>query len=149
MTDEELVAYLSEAVDRYAAERMASGEPANVATRIAAEQTTQLFPGGRPSSGHLLLRIVDDQGGAIGMLWVGPRDPVAPAAWWVWYLEIDEEQRGKGYGRAAMELAETEAKAHGATELGLNVFGHNTVARSLYESLGYAPTTINMRKVLA
>ena len=29
-----------------------------------------------------------------------------------------------------------EIREHGAAHLGLNVFGHNPTARSLYESLG-------------
>jgi ribosomal protein S18 acetylase RimI-like enzyme len=32
------------------------------------------------------------------------------------------------------------------TSLGLNVHGHNTVARSLYHSLGYEVMTQQMRK---
>ena len=47
-----------------------------------------------------------------------------------------------------MLLAEHQARAHGATQLGLNVFGHNTVARQLYDSMGYELTAINMRKQL-
>jgi ribosomal protein S18 acetylase RimI-like enzyme len=47
-----------------------------------------------------------------------------------------------------MLLAEHEARDVGATELGLNVFGSNTIARHLYESLGYAPTSIRMLKRL-
>lgn len=67
---------------------------------------------------------------------------------WVFYVEVDEARRGSGLGRAAMVLAEEDARAHGATELGLNVFGPNTVARHLYESLGFEPTAINMVKQL-
>ncbi len=47
-----------------------------------------------------------------------------------------------------MELAEAEARLRGATELGLNVFGHNQVARQLYESMGYTATSIQMKKNL-
>jgi len=35
------------------------------------------------------------------------------------------------------------------TSIALNVFGPNTVARSLYESLGYEIQNIGMKKVLA
>jgi ribosomal protein S18 acetylase RimI-like enzyme len=48
-----------------------------------------------------------------------------------------------------MLLAEDEARKRGATELGLNVFGTNAVARHLYESLGYNPTSIRMAKKLS
>jgi GNAT superfamily N-acetyltransferase len=66
------------------------------------------------------------------MLWTGPQQPAdQPGAFWVFYVRIEEAHQGKGYGRAAMELAESEARSRGASELGLNVFGHNQVAPHL------------------
>ena len=70
------------------------------------------------------------------------------AKYWVWNVEVDEPYRGRGLGRAAMVLAEDAACDHGATELGLSVFGHNPVARHLYESMGYVTKTVQMRKSL-
>ncbi len=79
----------------------------------------------------------------------GPQQPAdQPGAFWVWDVSIEEAHRGMGYGRAAMELAEAEALSRGASELGLNVFGHNQVARHLYESMDYTATSINMKKDL-
>jgi len=63
-------------------------------------------------------------------------------------VEVDEAFRGRGYGRQAMLLAEQEAAAQGMTSVGLNVHGSNTVARSLYDSLGYQVTTQQMKKTL-
>ena len=48
-----------------------------------------------------------------------------------------------------MLLAEDQVKTMGGRELGLNVFGFNTVARGLYESLGYETVAIRMSKRLA
>ena len=67
---------------------------------------------------------------------------------WVWKVAVDEPHRGQGLGRAAMLLAEEVARAHGATELGLSVFGHNAAARHLYESMGYITKSVQMRKSL-
>jgi ribosomal protein S18 acetylase RimI-like enzyme len=61
---------------------------------------------------------------------------------------VGEAFRGRGYGRAAMQLAEEEARRHGLRRLGLNVFGHNPVASSLYTSLGYEVTSQYMTKRL-
>ena len=47
-----------------------------------------------------------------------------------------------------MLLAEDYATSHGARTLGLSVFGFNEAARRLYESLGYAMTTVKMSKPL-
>jgi len=69
-----------------------------------------------------------------------------PLMAWVFEIEIEAPFRGRGYGRAAMRLAEGEARARGMTSLGLNVHGQNMVARSLYESLGYEVTAMQLKK---
>jgi len=61
---------------------------------------------------------------------------------------IPPEQRGHGFGRQAMLLAEKLAGEHGATTIGLNVFAENVAARSLYASLNYEETALQMRKPL-
>jgi GNAT superfamily N-acetyltransferase len=148
MSDEELVSYFDGALAHYIDERVTAGELPDEARRTAAEQIAVLFPGGKPAPGQLLYLVLDDRGTAVGRLWIGPHRLDQPEAFWVWDVEIEESHRRKGLGRAAMLLAEDEARAHGATELGLNVFGHNRTARQLYESLDYATTAVNMRKVL-
>jgi len=47
-----------------------------------------------------------------------------------------------------MLALETTVRPLGARRIDLNVFGDNTVAVRLYESLGYKPTAMNMRKEL-
>jgi hypothetical protein len=37
---------------------------------------------------------------------------------------------------------------HGVDSIGLNVFGTNMVARSLYDSAGYTVSAMQMKKVL-
>jgi ribosomal protein S18 acetylase RimI-like enzyme len=62
-----------------------------------------------------------------------------------WYdVEVAEDARGRGLGRRLMERAEDEGHRRDGTALGLNVFGPNTRARRLYESLGYEPTSIRV-----
>ena len=56
--------------------------------------------------------------------------------------------RGKGYGRALLRLAERETTRRGVGAIGLNVFGPNTVARNLYESAGYETVSLQMHKQL-
>lgn len=166
MSADELPAWHVKQNEAYVAERMAEGETARQAEDAASSSAARYFPNGKPLDGHLVLNVMasDDTvtnditanntaAGApttysVGSIWIGPRDIEAPEHWWVWGVDIDDTQRGNGFGRRAMELAEGLARNHGATTLGLNVFGHNTVARSLYESLGYEPTAINMRKPL-
>ena len=63
-------------------------------------------------------------------------------------IHIDEAFRGRGFGRAAMLLAERESLARGIQRIELNVFGGNTVARGLYQSLGYLERSVRMAKDL-
>jgi ribosomal protein S18 acetylase RimI-like enzyme len=63
-------------------------------------------------------------------------------------MAADRPTRGRGLGRRVIELVEVEVGRLGGTTLGLSVFGTNTRTRRLYESLGYEPTSIRMRKQL-
>jgi ribosomal protein S18 acetylase RimI-like enzyme len=145
--DADLAAYLERHRDEYITARVQAGDTPEVAARNADEASRQAFPDGRPAGGHVVLRIERD-GTPVGTLWIGPQSALAPDRWWVWDIVIDEAFRGQGLGRQAMLLAETEARARGAIELGLNVFGHNHVAAGLYRSLGYEVTAMQMRKAL-
>jgi ribosomal protein S18 acetylase RimI-like enzyme len=114
--------------------------------KAAARQFEQLLPDGIASKGHHFWRIVNDNGNAVGDLWVLVESEKARA--FIYFVGIDEEYRGQGYSRAAMLALETTVKPLGAQHIDLNVFGDNTVAVRLYESLGYKPTAMNMRKEL-
>jgi ribosomal protein S18 acetylase RimI-like enzyme len=147
MTSQELSDYAKESLTDYIGERIKSGEDPADAHRIGTEQMAGLFPQGVPADGQLVFCVLDDDDNNVGTLWIGPRTPEQTRHFWVWDIAIDETHRGKGLGRATMQLAEAESRSHGATELGLNVFGHNEVARHLYESMGYTTTAVNMRKL--
>ncbi|TDT63215.1 GNAT family N-acetyltransferase [Frigoribacterium sp. PhB116] len=166
MPDDRLGPWIACSQAEYERSRLASGEAAEIAAEAARASFERNFPGGRPAPGHLVHDVVvtasgtdgegtgvgdgedggsDGRGTVVGVLWIGPFAGGSDA-WWVWDVEIDEQHRGAGHGRAAMQLAEEEAARHGAATLGLNVFGYNTAARALYESLGYETTAVQMRK---
>ena len=61
----------------------------------------------------------------------------------IWHLMIDKGRQGKGYGRAAMELALTyiRTKPFGSSErVLLTVNPENRAACKLYRSLGFSET---------
>jgi len=147
MTPAEVEVFVAASYASYVTERIEAGEDREEAERVVHEQRAATFPGGVPAPGHRLYRVVDD-GQAVGSLWLGPGPGGTPGLWWVWEVRIDEEHRGRGVGTAVMVLAEDEARATGATELGLNVFGHNSGARRLYERLGYSTVAMRMAKRL-
>ncbi|MCM3811665.1 GNAT family N-acetyltransferase [Streptomyces sp. DR7-3] len=53
-------------------------------------------------------------------------------------LAVDERTRGRGVARALLGAACQEARRQGATRITLRVLGHNTPARRLYASEGFA-----------
>jgi ribosomal protein S18 acetylase RimI-like enzyme len=128
-------------------ERVAAGEPREVAERVAREQRARSFPGGEPAAGHHLFH-VDVAGARVGTVWLGPSFNGDDSERYLFNIEIDEGQRGRGLGRAAMRAAEAWTAAQGARRLSLNVFGFNDVARSLYDSLGYVVAATNMYRDL-
>ncbi len=90
LTDEEISEFIEWQVDQYVEERVRSGERPDTARRIASEQSRALFPEGVPADGQLLLRVLDDEGAAVGMLWIGPQQPAdQPGAFWVFYVRIE------------------------------------------------------------
>jgi ribosomal protein S18 acetylase RimI-like enzyme len=147
LSESGLPGFLARANAEYRRERIEAGDSPEYADERVASSNEQYFPGGRPAEGQLVFEVVES-GETVGMLWLGVIDRARPNEWWVFDIEIDEGHRGQGHGRAAMQLAEGVAREHGATKLGLNVFGHNTVAQRLYASLGYDVTAINMAKPL-
>jgi len=149
MTEEQMATFLRADMEHYVDDRISAGESPEEARRTANSQMAVLFPEGAPALGQLLYQVVDDEDAVVGILWIGPpMGEETGTKYWVWNVEIDEPHRGQGLGRAAMQLAEDAARAHGATELGLSVFGHNAVARHLYESMGYITKSVQMRKSL-
>lgn len=147
MDPERIAEWLSVTRVQYIAERIDAGE-----TRAEAEANAELsygrtFPDGVPSPTQRIFDVLDGDT-VVGYLWLAPRSDTEPDHWWIWDIEIADEHRGRGLGRATMILAEDAARSEGATSLGLNVFGGNAVARRLYTSLDYREMSVQMRKEL-
>ena len=149
MTGGEFSAYLSWVVDDYAEELARNGR----ATREEAPAQSKasfdaLLPDGLDTPGQVVLVAEDPEDGRrVGHLWFGPSSDDAQRAW-VYDITVEEPERRRGYGRAMMEAFEDEARARGFVLVGLNVFGDNVGARTLYESLGYREIARQMAKDL-
>jgi ribosomal protein S18 acetylase RimI-like enzyme len=149
VTRDEFEAWLPRQMAAYAELIAASGAmPAQAARQKAEQDTTRYFSHGFATPGQLVFRVIAGKV-PVGWLWLGvPGPDPDPRMAWVYEIEIEAAFRGHGYGRAAMELAEAEARSRGMTSLGLNVHGQNTVARSLYESMGYDVMAVQMKKLV-
>jgi ribosomal protein S18 acetylase RimI-like enzyme len=121
-------------------------EPA-AAQAKAERDYAMTLPQGLETPGHWLFAVEAD-GRRVGTVWFAERVLDGRTVAYLYEIEIDEAERGRGLGRAAMEAFEREAARRGLTELELNVFGGNMVARSLYQSLGWRETAVHMAKRL-
>jgi len=149
MTPAEIDAYVDHVALGYFQQRIEYGsEPPEVAERHTAEAMERFFPHRRPAEGQHLFA-AEVAGEVVGSLWLAEQARGGPdGQGWVYDVEIDPAYRGKGYGRALMEVAERQAREYGCSSLGLNVFGGNEVAIRLYQSLGYRTTSQQMNKRL-
>jgi ribosomal protein S18 acetylase RimI-like enzyme len=112
----------------------------------------ELLPERLHTKNHFFYAVIDPEGSLIntplsGWLWVGIEGRTPTNRYlYIWDVYLDPELRGKGHGKRVMKFAEEKAVQLGLPKVRLNVFGHNLVARSLYEKLGYLPTHIQMEK---
>ena len=147
LAEDEYGDWLQRSRARYAEDMVANaGMDAVEAAKKAERDAATALPQGLATPGHHLLVLEDGAGARVGSMWFGVSgDP--PRAW-LYEIEIDEERRGEGLGRAAMVALEERVRELGCGLIELNVFGGNAVARSLYASLGYAERAVNMAKCL-
>ncbi|HEY7048203.1 MAG TPA: GNAT family N-acetyltransferase [Jatrophihabitantaceae bacterium] len=137
MSDDELAPLVERWQQRFASKiAPARGLSPDEATVQARKDFADLLPHGVRTDDQLLF-VAEADGEPVGALWLSTRSPDGAAAAWIHEIEVEESQRGKGYGRAIMLLAEQECRQRGIDAIRLNVFGPNTTARTLYESLGY------------
>jgi|SRR5579884_220123 len=149
MRDDEFAVWLPRVRDGYAQAMVEEGGfPPEGAREKAAADTDALFPGGRPSPDQLVL-VIEADGEPVGELWLAERREMTQPCLFVYDIHLAEEYRGRGYGKVAMHFAEEEARRRGLDRVALNVFGRNTVARRLYQSLGYEENAVSMSKTVS
>lgn len=146
ITTDDLAAYREQTITLFASETIASdGVSEEEARRVAEAAWARANPEG--GGDHVIGRLEAD-GVPVGVMWFAVRPQWGRSIVWLYDILIDAEHRGKGLGRQAMALLEEEARQRGVETIGLHVFGHNTVARGLYESLGFRATSLVLRKDL-
>ena len=156
MTEDEFLAFGERSRREYAVELAATGAMSpEAAAERSAREFARLLPEGVASPAMYLWTAVvggpggnDDAGQPVGLAWLELRRTESGVSAWIFDVHVDEDRRGQGIGRQTMEALHEAARALGATTIGLNVFGHNTTAIGLYESLGYRVTSQEMRRDL-
>ncbi|MEU8423080.1 GNAT family N-acetyltransferase [Micromonospora sp. NPDC048835] len=148
MTEQELARLLGALEQGYAEDLVAHrGLTPEAALERSVSQIRESLPAGAATEEALLRlgRVGDTE---VGWIWV-----MLPAAAsrqaWIHNIEVDPAHRGRGHARRMIQLIEAELASLGVPELGLNVFGTNTVAIGLYRSLGFEVVSQQMAKPIA
>ncbi|WP_144876793.1 N-acetyltransferase [Microbacterium sp. 1.5R] len=137
MTAERYPSFAAASEAAFADELAASGRYSIEDARVESHrQMTEELPDGVETAAQELFTAGVD-GEEVGILWVGLRTRGGRPHAFILDIEVVESERRKGYGRELMFAAERVAREHGADSVGLHVFGFNTGATALYESLGY------------
>lgn len=146
MTDSEYKKFIERSIPDYAKDKEQSDKLSSQdALDSANKQFKELLPQGLSTPKNFFFSIVDSESNqCLGDVWLADRS--MSGSLYIFDLYLAPESRGKGLGKKVMTQLEVETKKLGFNALRLHVFGHNSVARRLYESAGYITTNIHMLK---
>ncbi|UOQ83452.1 GNAT family N-acetyltransferase [Gracilibacillus salinarum] len=146
MTTAQFQQFFQTAITNYAAEKVKAGNwTEEDSLQHARQDFDNLLPDREHTKDHYLFAIMSENGDQVGIIWLARQ---TAEKGFIYDILIEEAYRGKGYGKAAMQQIEVEAKQLGMQKIGLHVFGHNKTAVHLYDSLDYQTTNIVMEKEL-
>jgi len=148
MLENELSTYIEKIISGYARENIKAGYwSKEEGLQKSRETFNRLLPDGVSTKNQYLYKIEDvETGQNIGIMWLNTRPDSPKPTGFIYDIEIDEDFRGKGYGKQAMLAIEEKAREFGLKSIGLHVFAHNTTAVGLYEKIGYKTRSMNMTK---
>ncbi|MGE7388013.1 GNAT family N-acetyltransferase [Streptomyces sp. NPDC004126] len=136
LTEEEYPAWYAAEEAAYIADILRAGAlTAEQAREKSDRDFAQYLPQGYLTPGHAFYAM-EAEGEVVGTGWVN--HGFLPGVTFGFSLEVHEEHRGKGYGRAAMAVGEWATRQGGDEAMMFNVFGGNEVAMGLYDSTGFA-----------
>jgi ribosomal protein S18 acetylase RimI-like enzyme len=150
MTADQFAPYLDKLIIEYAEENVISGRwSAEESLAKSRDSVVSSLPEGVATPDHHLWIAHDAATGErVGVLWLQIRPAAGTTEAFIDDIEVDAARRGQGYGRAILAAAQRRAAELGATRIGLQVAGHNTVARRLYASSGFTERSIMMARDL-
>ncbi len=156
LSSEEIDAFLERQIAEYAEEKRRAGHWSGADAQELSRKSVMAVVGPDPMKGdHRFFKGTSEDGACVGWIWVGlpPGEFHLQRARWLYQILVEEDSRGRGFGRAMLVALEDLLSGAGVEALHLNVFKWNLVARSLYDSMGYevvleTETEAGMRKRL-
>lgn len=135
--------FLERGIREYAEDHVRNGNwQAEDALERSKKQFEHYLPDGIHTKDQYLWSLVDEEGNKIGVLWVQVKDRKG----FIFDFVIDEEFRGKGFGKQALTTMDEKLKSMGVESVALHVFGDNVTAQELYKKMGFQITGIHMKK---
>jgi RimJ/RimL family protein N-acetyltransferase len=143
MNSTEYQTYIQLAVESYAKEKvLAKNWSEEESISKAKMEFEKLLPKGEKTENNYLYTIQNEER-TLGSVWLEQKNSENG---FIRDIRISEKYQGLGYGNEAMKQIEIVGERLGLSKIGLHVFGHNKVARGLYEKLGYETTNVMMIK---
>ncbi|MFI5528362.1 GNAT family N-acetyltransferase [Kitasatospora sp. NPDC051853] len=135
LTEAEYPAWLADEQASYVFDILRAGALTPEEAQQKSDQDfAQELPQGQHTPGHGFYAF-EAGGEVVGTGWV--QHAFLPGTTFGFSLEIHEQHRGKGHGRAAMAAGEWITRQGGDDTLMFNVFGGNEVAMNLYDATGF------------
>ncbi|WP_421781870.1 GNAT family N-acetyltransferase [Kiloniella litopenaei] len=148
MTETEYPAWRDHGIKAYAEDKAQSGYSPENALKLAKESYENGLPQGLNTPDNYIFTIQNATEQPVGALWFAVKEHYGKKSAFIYDIEINPAERGKGLGKATMLSLETEVKKLGVNKIGLHVFAFNKTAHALYASLGYKTTDITMEKTI-
>ena len=137
MTDAEFECFYQWSVEHHIAELMEElGLSRDAAREETVKEVAGMLPDGLATKHHHLMAIEAENENA-GFIWTIREETEGRKQSFLCDFAIWEPKRRKGYGSAALCLAEKAAAEAGCVESVLFVRDDNSAARALYENCGY------------
>lgn len=120
------------------------------ATAFAQNQINEILKEGQKTPNNFFYAITDENTQEqLGHLWLLLKEKSSEKNLFIADIFVDEHSRGKNVGTETLKWIDDKAKELGCATVSLHVFGHNQKAFKLYEKMGFAPFSIQMRKVIS
>jgi ribosomal protein S18 acetylase RimI-like enzyme len=144
---EEIAPYFDGLWSDYRKELIAAGYSEGYAEENVQQSKKAVLPDGILNPGNHIFYAYSGKD-KVGKIWLTTATREGKVDWSIYDVETFFDFRGKGFGREIMVAAEDFVRMSGGDAISLSVFGNNTAARNLYESLNYETIRVGMKKQL-
>ncbi|WP_419904724.1 GNAT family N-acetyltransferase [Kiloniella sp.] len=141
-------AWKAHGIQAFADDKQQSGYSAEQALKLSQESFEGGLPQGLKTPDNYIFTIFNAAEHPVGAAWFAVKEHYGKKSAFIYDIEINLANRGKGLGRATMLALEAEVKKLGIDKIGLHVFAFNKTAHALYASLGYQTTDLTLEKVI-